>query len=142
MSFLKQGRGKEKIKLRMPVRESQVKVDKKSSEKTAIPPLLDELDIESALVSIDAMGCDRTIAEKIIFKKGDYLLALKKNQKSLYEEVSDWMNSRKLEFDKYESVDYSGGRIEKRTAYVCDNLDFIDELQKWKGCRSIMYDSE
>lgn len=116
----------------------QVKVDKKSSEKTAIPPLLDELDIESALVSIDAMGCDRGIAAKIIFKKGDYLLALKKNQKSLYEEVSDWMNSRKLEFDKHESIDYSGGRIEKRTAYVCDNLDFIDELQNWKGCRSII----
>ena len=116
----------------------QVKVDKKSSEKTAIPPLLAELDIENALVSIDAMGCDRTIVERILLKKGDYLMALKRNQKSLYEEVSDWMSARKSEFDKNESVEYTGGRIEKRTAYVCNRLEFIDELQNWKGCRSII----
>ena len=121
----------------------QVKVDKKSNEKTAIMPLLDDLDLKNTIVSIDAMGCDKKIAAKIISKDGDYLLALKKNQKKLYEEVSDWMLSRKESFDKDEIVSYTGGRIEKRTAYVCTNLTFIDELQNWKGSKSvIMIESE
>jgi len=116
----------------------QVKVSKKSNEKTAIPALLDDLELENALVSIDAMGCSKSIADKIISKGGDYLLALKKNQKSLYEEVNDWMNARKSNFDKNESVEYTGGRIEKRRAYVCNDLTFIDELHNWKGCKSVI----
>lgn len=116
----------------------QEKVSKKSNEKTAILPLLEDLALENALVSIDAMGCDKKIASKIVSKQGDYLLALKKNQRSLYEEVHDWMLSRKDCFDKDESVNYTGGRIEKRTAYVCTDLTFIDELQHWDNCQAII----
>ena len=121
----------------------QVKVDKKSNEKTAIIPLLDDLELTNALVSIDAMGCDKKIASKIVSKQGNYLLALKKNQKSLYEEVNDWMKGCKDSFDRHEMVCYTGGRIEKRVAYVCNDLRFIDELENWKGCkRIIMIESE
>lgn len=120
----------------------QVKVDTKSNEKTAIPQLLEDLDVKDALVSIDAIGCNQAIAAQIISKEGDYLLALKRNQKVLYEEVMDWMTCRKdncsISFDKYEATDYVAGRIEQRTVYVCNNLKFIDELQNWKNCRSII----
>lgn len=116
----------------------QVKVNKKSNEKTAIPELIKAIDIQGSLLSIDAMGCHPSIAELILANGGDYLLALKKNQKKLYEEIEDWMNSRKSTMDTYTETDYVGGRIEKRTAYVCHNLTFIDELKKWKGCKSII----
>jgi len=116
----------------------QAKVDKKSNEKTAIPELLKTLDIEGALVSIDAMGCDKNIAKRIRAKEGDYLLALKKNQKNLYEEVHDWMQSRKENLDCFEQTDYVAGRIEKRSTYVCTDLTFIDEAVKWKDSQSII----
>lgn len=59
----------------------QVKVSQKSNEKTAIPKLLEDLNLQGSLVSIDAMGCDKPTADKILSKGGNYLLALKKNQK-------------------------------------------------------------
>ena len=65
----------------------QVKVAEKSNEIVAIPKLLDMLAIEGAIVSIDAMGCQREVAKKIIHRKADYLLALKGNQGTLREDV-------------------------------------------------------
>jgi predicted transposase YbfD/YdcC len=68
----------------------QVKTDAKSNEVTAIPQLLKFLDIQGCIVTIDAMGCQKAIAEQIIAAKGDYVLALKGNQETLYEEVKDY----------------------------------------------------
>lgn len=116
----------------------QVKVDKKSNEKTAIPELIEAIDIKKSMVSIDAMGCQKDIAALIIENEGDYLLALKKNQKSLYEEVHDWFEKHKSSMDSYTHIDYVGGRIENRTTYVTSNLTYIDELADWKDCRSII----
>lgn len=116
----------------------QVKVDKKSNEKTAIPELIKSVDISKALVSIDAMGCHSSIANLIREEKGDYLLALKKNQKSLYEEVHDWMSKHKTRMDFFTDTDYVGGRIEKRTTYVTNNVAYIDELESWKDCKTII----
>lgn len=116
----------------------QVKVDKKSNEKTAIPEIIEVIDIENALVSIDAMGCDKKIADLIRENKGDYLLALKKNQKGLYEEVHDWMKSRKDTMDCFEQKDYVGGRIEIRRTYVTQKLTYIDELKDWPDSASII----
>jgi hypothetical protein len=65
----------------------QLKTSDKSNEITAIPELLDLIDIENKIVSIDAMGCQKDIAEKIVLKKGDYFLAVKGNQKTLYEDI-------------------------------------------------------
>ena len=116
----------------------QSKVAKKSNEKTAIPEIIKTVDIQGAIVSIDAMGCDKKIAELIRLNGGDYLLALKKNQKNLYEEVHDWMNRHKSTMDFDEQVDYVGGRIEKRTTYVCNDLRFIDEAHNWKDSETII----
>lgn len=116
----------------------QVKVNKKSNEKTAIPQIIETVDVTNALVSIDAMGCDVKIATKVRGHGGDYLLALKKNQKNLYEEVEDWMNKHKSKFGSYQQTDFQGGRIEKRTTYVCDKLDYIDESKKWLDSKTII----
>ena len=116
----------------------QVKVDKKSNEKTAIPQIIEAVDIKGALVSIDAMGSHSKIANLIRANQGDYLLALKENQQSLYEEVRDWMNKHKSRMDRYTHTDYVGGRIEKRTTYVTNNLVYIDALADWLDCKTII----
>jgi predicted transposase YbfD/YdcC len=116
----------------------QLKVSRKSNEKTAIPDLIGNIDISGALVSIDAMGCDKKIAALIKGSGGDYLLALKKNQKNLFEEVHDHMQSRKGLFDKHVETDYVGGRIETRTTYCSSDLRFIDGLSDWRGAKSIV----
>jgi len=116
----------------------QSKVDKKSNEKTAIPQIIEAVNVKNALVSIDAMGCDVKIAAKIRLHEGDYLLALKKNQKSLYEEVHDWMFRHRPTLDCHKEIDYVGGRVEKRTTYVCNDLTFIDESIKWVDSKTII----
>lgn len=121
----------------------QVKTDKKSNEKTAIPDLLEAIDVRGALVSIDAMGCDKKVAAHIRSKGGDYLLALKNNQKGLYEEARDWMAKRRGSMDVHSQTDYVGGRIEKRTTYVCGDLTYIDESLNWADSkRVIMVEAE
>jgi len=116
----------------------QSKVDKKSNERTAIPEIVGAVDIEGALVSIDAMGCDKKIAALIRENGGDYLLALKQNQKGLYEEVHDWMARHKSSMDCFKEIDYVGGRIEKRTTYVTSNLTFMDETRQWKDSKAVI----
>jgi len=121
----------------------QSKVDKKSNEKTAIPVIIETVNIKGKLVTIDAMGCDKKIASLIRYYEGDYHLALKKNQKGLYEEVHDWMQKHKISMDNHTEIDYVGGRIEKRISYVCEDLTFIDESQNWQDSkRVIMVESE
>ncbi len=121
----------------------QYKVAKKSNEKTAIPDLIENLDLTGALVSIDAMGTHIGFAQQIRDKQAHYLLALKQNQKGLQEEVRDWINRRKAQLEQEVQTDYVGGRIEKRTTYVSHQLTFIDELHQWPDCQSvIMVESE
>jgi len=121
----------------------QSKVDKKSNEKTAIPEIIKTVDVKGHLVSIDAMGCDRKVASLIRFYEGHYHLALKMNQKGLYEEVHDWMKKHKTSMETHSEIDYVGGRIEKRTTYVCNDLTFIDEAKNWQDSKTvIMIESE
>jgi len=116
---------------------AQRKVEEKSNEITAIPKLLDILELKGAIVSIDAMGCQKSIAEKIIEEKADYILALKKNQSSLYEEVeSRFKNIKSKKVDI--TIEKSHGRIEERKCEVIENMEFIDEAKKWKGLKTII----
>src|SRR5271156_6356428 len=99
----------------------QVKVADKANEIVAIPKLLDMLAIEGAVVTIDAMGCQRAIAQKIVDKKADYILALKGNQGSLREDVEVFVAEQKVKdfkdttISRDETVDADHGRIETRT---------------------------
>jgi predicted transposase YbfD/YdcC len=106
-------------------------VDDKSNEITAIPDLLEILHINGCLVTIDAMGCQTAIAEKILEKKADYLLALKGNQGKLHEDVElffDKKMSDKNDFIlKNESIDAGHGRIEVRRCWVESSIDWLTE---------------
>ena len=115
----------------------QVKVNEKSNEITAIPVLLDVLEIKGAIVSIDAMGCQTKIAEKIIEEKADYILALKGNQGALKEQVESYFNAAPIySEDEYTIKDH--GRIESRKCSVITDLELIEETQHWKGIKAVV----
>lgn len=116
----------------------QVKVDEKSNEKTAIPVLLGELDLKNSLVSIDAAACNSSIAGQIVAGRGDYLLALKRNQKTLYEQVASEVERQKVGLQKDVWEDFGSGRIEKRTCYVLEDLQFVEALQDWAGINAVV----
>ena len=115
----------------------QVKTDEKSNEITAIPKLLEILELEGCVVSIDAMGTQIEIAEKIIENKADYILAVKANQPNLLEDIEDEFRfSKQIETDIDEDLGH--GRIEKRICSVITDFQFIKSDTKWKNLKSII----
>lgn len=116
----------------------QIKVAEKSNEITAIPALLEMIDCEKSIITIDAIACQKEIVSKIIEEKADYVIALKKNQKELYEQVESEILRQKEHLPHYISRDLGHGRAEKRTVYVLENLSFIDVLQDWKSLNSMI----
>lgn len=116
----------------------QVKVNDKSNEITAIPELLDLLFLEGNVVTIDAMGTQTAIAEKIIDKGAHYILAVKENQKSLSDEIIDEFRFGK-KAEVFEHLDIGHGRIETRTCSIISDFQFVNnENEKWKGLKSII----
>ncbi len=122
----------------------QVKVAEKSNEITAIPKLLDMLAIEGAIVTIDAMGCQRAIAQKIIDKKADYVFELKGNQGSLREDVDLFVAEQKANnfadttISWAETIDADNGRIETRTTTVIRHAAWLQERHGWPGLKTIV----
>jgi predicted transposase YbfD/YdcC len=119
----------------------QLKVDGKSNEITAIPQLLEILDLESATVTIDSMGAQTKIVEKIIEKKANYVLGLKGNQGTLHDDVQLLFNNKpaKTTFFSTESIEKGHGRIEKRVCTVTDDIDWLrSEHSHWKDLRSVV----
>ena len=115
----------------------QIKTNEKSDEITAIPKLLNILDIEGCIITIDAMGTQKKIAEKIIKEGADYILALKSNQPYLKENV-DHTFLRQQPDSINETVEKGHGRIETRKCEVIDKLDFLDEKENWTGLKSLI----
>ena len=121
----------------------QLKTDEKSNEITAIPELLDLLDISGNTVTIDAMGCQKKIAEKIIDKDADYALALKKNHGDLYDDVELFFQSVKkakpeeIPRSYFDSVEGDHGRVEIRRHWVISDTDWIEDKALWKGLQGI-----
>lgn len=115
----------------------QVKVDDKSNEITAIPKLLDVLVLEGCIVTIDAMGCQKDIAKKIIKKEADYILAVKANQSTLEEGVQDTVRFTKP-FDQDEHIDIGHGRIETRKCFLYNDFSHIENMSKWKNLNAIV----
>ena len=122
----------------------QIKTDEKSNEITAIPKMLDTLDIKGAVVTIDAMGCQVDIAEKIIDREANYLLALKKNQLNLYESVEEyfkWARTEPIEkkqLKEYSYEEHEHGRHVYRTVEVCNDVSWIETVREWKRLSSIV----
>lgn len=103
----------------------QLKIDEKSSEKTAIPELIEMLDLENAIVSIDAIACTNNIAKPIIDGGGNYIIAVKNNKKGLKEEMTDWLDRGHSDFDVFQKTDSVGGRIEQQIYTVCTDLQHL-----------------
>jgi len=122
----------------------QVKVAEKSNEIVAIPALLEMLAIEGAIVTIDAMGCQRDIAEKILEKKADYVIALKGNQGTLREDVDVFIAEQKAngfadtKISRHETIDGDHGRIETRTYTAIHDVTWLQERHEWPGLQGVV----
>jgi len=121
----------------------QVKVDDKSNEITAIPKLLKMLDLTGATVTIDAMGCQKEIAQVISDQGADYVLALKKNHSNLHEDVTLFLNDAQatdfaeVEYDYHETVDGDHGRIETRRYWITSDIDWLGAKASWANLQSV-----
>lgn len=121
----------------------QKAVDEKSNEITAIPELLDKIQVKGQIVTIDAMGTQKAIAEKIRRKRADYVLALKGNQTGLYEDVKLYFNDGKIRQDirgrkNYAcTVEKAHGQMEKREYYQSEDIGWLAQKKEWKGIKSI-----
>ncbi|MCH9691200.1 MAG: ISAs1 family transposase [Gammaproteobacteria bacterium] len=122
----------------------QVKVSDKSNEITAIPKLLELLDIEEATVTTDAMGCQHTIAEQIIDKKANYVLALKANQGEFHDDVKCFLDAQvdqqfnSARHTMFRGIDGDHGRIEERNVWLHTDIGWLHERHpKWKTAKGI-----
>lgn len=121
----------------------QVKVADKSNEITAIPKLLDMLVVEGAIITIDAMGCQRAIARKIVEKKADYVFGLKGNQGSLRDDVELLVKEQKTrnfvdsKVSRAETIDADNGRIETRTTTVIHDVEWLRKRHDWPALNAI-----
>jgi predicted transposase YbfD/YdcC len=115
----------------------QRKIDEKSNEITAIPKLLDALELAGTVVTIDAMGCQRSIAAKIVEKKADYVLAVKDNQGLLAEQVRDSFLLLKSDAVA-EEIDCGHGRVEQRKCSVITDLSLIEKASEWASLQGLV----
>ena len=122
---------------------AQQKVAEKSNEITAIPALLDLLDVTGHIITIDAMGCQRSIAKKIRDKEADYVLALKGNQGTLNDDVRLFLESEVAKpvsmaiNDTYSESGAGHGRVESRRCVVSSQIDWLEQKTAWSGLTSI-----
>lgn len=123
----------------------QITVDSKSNEIPAVRDLVEMLNIEGMVVTADAMHCQKETAEIIMKNKGDYVLQLKANQGNFYKDVYAMFDDKYMdevdtdcEYETYSTIEKSHGRIEKRTCYVLNELEFFtDYIAEWKGLKKI-----
>jgi predicted transposase YbfD/YdcC len=123
----------------------QQKTEEKSNEITAIPKLLEQLNLNEAIVTIDAAGCQKEIVKKIHAAGGNYILGLKKNQRNLYDEVTNLFAHAQeegfeyvLNCDFYETIEKNRGRIEKRRVAVIGDPSEISMEKEWEGLNSLI----
>lgn len=116
----------------------QLKTNDKSNEITAIPELIKTLALEGAIITIDAMGCQKKITHTIIEEKADYVIQVKENQKRLYEDIAlffqDDANGCHQSFD---TIDGDHGRIEVRQYFTTSDIDWIADKHLWAGLKTI-----
>lgn len=120
-----------------------VKVDDKSNEITAIPELLDLINIENCIITIDAMGCQKEIAKKIVEKNGHYCFTVKENKKNFYLDIKDYFDfiltetREKENIITYTTIDKDHGRIERREHYIVYDIDWLYGKENWQNLSMI-----
>jgi len=122
----------------------QLACDAKSNEITAIPRLLELLDLHGATVTIDAEGCQKNIASKVVKQGGEYVLALKANQPTLLEEVKLFLDdaiardAKDIALDFHQSTEGDHGRIETRRVWWTPQVDWFENREQWAGLGSLV----
>lgn len=120
----------------------QVEVDSKSNEITAIPILLDLLDVKGATITMDAMGCQKEIAKKIREQEANYVLALKGNQGGFHDDITLFCstlekNEVKADYHYHKTIDGGHGRVETREYWTTDTIEWLEDKSLWTDLRSI-----
>lgn len=121
----------------------QKSVNGKGKEIEVIKQLLDVVSVKHQIATIDAIGTQTSIAEKIRVGKGDYVLAVKANQKNLHTDISTYLNDEQFQNkikekgNYFQTLEKAHGKIEKRQYYQTDNIKWLEEKEKWCGLKSI-----
>ena len=121
----------------------QLATEEKSNEITAIPELIDQIDLKGAVVTIDAMGCQKAIAKKIVDGGGDYVLAVKENQPKLYQAIQTFFHEQTednfghAQHRRHETLDKSHGRIDERSYYLAKLPADFPLKKQWPGLKAI-----
>lgn len=116
----------------------QVQIGEKTNEKTAIPALLEALDVAGSIVTIDAIACQTSIVEQVVAAGADYVIALKKNAKTLFEQAHDHLLARRDHLPRYGCNDLGHGRGEVRTVRICQDLSWLEATADWPGLRTLV----
>lgn len=115
----------------------ELAVEEKTNEITAVPELLDLIDVKGDIVTADAMSCQKKIVEKIIEKKADYTIGLKQNQPTLYKDTEDYFNEFSADIPLKTTLDKGHGRIEKREYQLLTDLSWLEQKSDWKGLNAL-----
>jgi len=115
----------------------EIKTDEKSNEITAVPNLLDMIDVEGSIVTADAMICQKDIIEKITEKKADYVIGLKGNQEKLHDDIELYFRDFTQDCEKAATKEKGHGRIEKREYFLETNIDWLSQKPDWTNLNGI-----
>jgi len=115
----------------------EIVVEEKSNEITAVPELLDILDIEGAIVTADAMSCQKAITEKITEGKADYIIGLKGNQGTLHDDVELYFQTFAGELPKETTLEKGHGRIEKREYRLLTDISWLSQKEEWANLNAV-----
>lgn len=122
---------------------TQLKTEGKGTELAGILQILNVVDLRGATVTIDAIGCQKTVCRTIVERGGDYLICVKENQKSLHASIKNHLDEMILEkfrdvpHDHDDTVDAGHGRIERRRVWVTDQIDWLKRAGDWPGLKSV-----
>lgn len=115
----------------------QIKTEEKSNEITAVPRLLDMLDVKGCVITADAMSCQKAIVQKITEKRADYVLGLKGNQDTIHEDVKLYFDSFCEEMSQTTTREKGHGRIETRTYFLETNIEWLEQKPQWMNLCAI-----
>lgn len=115
----------------------EIKTEEKSNEITAVPALLDMIDVEGSIVTADAMSCQKAITEKITEKKADYVIGLKGNQATLLQDTELYFEKFYEESMCKKTQEKDHGRIEKREYFLQTDIDWLEQKPAWSNLRAI-----